>query len=616
MSINHFDVLVVGGGHAGLEATWIASQFSLSVGLISLPGVPLGHTPCNPSVGGVGKGQVVRELDALGGLMGKLTDQAGIHYRILNESKGYAVHSTRAQVDKDLYHHYAAEAIKSLPNVKLIFDKVIKVRKGEMFQAETLAGLSITASKIVMTVGTFLGGKLHLGPEQSFGGARGFDNAPALNEIFNTIKSLPTRFKTGTPARLSAKSIVWEKLEPQTSDPRASNFHWDSPADRTQKQIDCYLTRTNVNTMEIIRAARERSPLYNGQIKGVGPRYCPSIEDKAFRYPDRNTHHIFLEPEGLKTDHVYPSGLSTSLPKDVQEDFLRTIEGLENVEILVHGYAVEYDVIDTTSLSQTLEHKEVKGIYFAGQVNGTSGYEEAAGQGLIAGANAALSFVGCDPLILSRNDSYIGVLIEDLVSNVRDEPYRLFTARSENRLYIREDNTLVRIAPYRKQMGLNFEIDRYQQNFLQELSLLNSLLKDDVYHVSFEQKNRFSQMNYGDLVHNLNLSELIRRAELDPFVVLTHELGHFGLKFKNDVIKTAAIAEKYSGYIQRSHEETERMEKLLKRKIDWQKIVDSPNVSFECRLRIKAIRPETFGQLKNIEGIRPATLAYVAGNLL
>ncbi len=612
----HFDIIIVGGGHAGLEATWIAAQFDLQIALVSLPGVPLGHTPCNPSVGGVGKGQVVRELDALGGLMGKLTDQAGIHYRTLNESKGYAVHSTRAQVDKDLYHHFAKQAVDSLSNVKLVSDKVVHVTKDDLFHVETESGLQLTSTKLVITAGTFLGGKLHTGPEQSFGGAIGFDNAPALNSIFKGIQALPTRFKTGTPARLDRKTIEWERLEPQSSDPVTGNFHWASSAGRSQEQICCHLTRTNLNTMELIRAARERSPLYNGQIKGVGPRYCPSIEDKAFRYPDRNTHHIFLEPEGLTTNSVYPNGLSTSLPKDVQEAFLRSIEGLEHVEILVHGYAVEYDVVDTTTLRQTLEHKELGGLYFAGQINGTSGYEEAAGQGLIAGANAALAVVGREPLILSRNESYIGVLIEDLVSNQRDEPYRLFTARSENRLYIREDNTVERMVPYRAQLGLHTAIDAYHLDFLSQLELLNSLLVDDIFHVEQNEQARFLAMGYGPLIENMNFGELLRRAELDPVKTLAQELTYFGLKFRPEVIKTAAISEKYRGYIQRSHEETERMERLLKRKIDWQKIVESPNISFECRQRIKAVKPETFGQLKNMEGIRPATLAYVAGNLL
>ncbi len=616
-----FDILVVGAGHAGLEATYIASQFGLKVGLVSIPGVPVGNTPCNPSVGGVGKGQVVRELDAMGGLMGKLTDLAGIHYRTLNESKGYAVHSTRTQVDKDLYHQFALELIQAIPNVELIYDKVVHVTKTssesfDLFHVELASGSSLKTKRLVMTTGTFLNGKLHCGPEQCLGGVMGYDQAPALNSIFAGIKALPTRFKTGTPARLKASTIDWSKCEPQPSDERTPNFHWASPEGRKQDQISCHLTRTNPTTMELIRSAKERSPLYNGQIKGVGPRYCPSIEDKAFRYPDRNTHHVFLEPEGLTTESVYPNGLSTSLPKDVQESFLRSIEGLEQVEILMHGYAVEYDVVDTTTLRQTLEHKEISGLYFAGQVNGTSGYEEAAGQGFIAGANAALAAVGRNPLILSRNEAYIGVLIEDLICNQRDEPYRLFTARSENRLYIREDNTVVRMAPYRAQMGLQLPIDEYQNRFLSELELLNSLLKDDLYLVHSKDQQRFLEVGYGALVENMNLGELLRRAELDPVFTLKQELAHFGLKFLPEVISTVAISEKYRGYIQRSQEETERMEKLLQRKIDWQKIVESTNISYECRLRIKAVKPETFGQLKNMEGIRPATLAYVAGNLL
>ena len=437
-----FDIIVVGGGHAGIEAAYIASQFNLQVAILTIPDVGLGSAPCNPSVGGVGKGQVVRELDALGGLMGILADKAGIQYRTLNESKGFAVQSSRVQIDKDLYSEKAEELIAKTPNITIIREKVISISPG--FEVKTVAR-SYRASKIIMTVGTFLNGKLHTGSEQTFGGRIGVEPSSGLNDLLASIKTRPQRFKTGTPPRLHKDTIDYSKLEEQPSDASVRNFHClNVPFEREARQVSCYLAHTNAETMEIIRSNRERSPMFNGQINGVGARYCPSIEDKAFRYPEKTSHHVFIEPEGLNLDTVYPSGISSSLPKDVQESYVRSMVGLENAKVEVYGYAVEYDVIDTTELSITLEHQSLPGLYFAGQVNGTSGYEEAAGQGYIAGANASLAILGLNPLILSRHESYIGVMIEDLTSNTRDEPYRLFTARSENRLFIREDNTLTR----------------------------------------------------------------------------------------------------------------------------------------------------------------------------
>jgi tRNA uridine 5-carboxymethylaminomethyl modification enzyme len=359
---------------------------------------------------------------------------------------------------------------------------------------------------------------------------------------------------------------------------------------------------------------RDRSPLFNGQIQGVGPRYCPSIEDKAFRYPDRHSHHIFLEPEGLNSESMYPNGISTSMPEDIQLEFVHSIVGLENAGIIVPGYAVEYEVIQTSGLKQSLESKSIPGLYFAGQVNGTSGYEEAAGQGLVAGFNAALSFLGKEPLLLGRSDSYIGVMIEDLVSNDRDEPYRLFTARAENRLDIREDNAITRMAPYRKMLGLNLPIDQYMARFAKEIKYLEDICDQTPYPNDNLFVGRFGM--YGTASSSsVSLSELLKWPTLDPVVLLGKELSRAGVDFDFNVISCVAISKKYEGHIKKSKQQVDRWEKLGKMKINWHEIAESANISFECRLRIKKIKPETFGQLRNMEGIRPATLVVVAGRI-
>jgi tRNA uridine 5-carboxymethylaminomethyl modification enzyme len=386
-----FDILIIGGGHAGIEAANIASQFQLKVAIVTMPGVALGSAPCNPSVGGVGKGQVVRELDALGGIMGLLADKAGIQFRMLNDSKGFAVQSTRVQIDKDRYSLAAEEHISHISNISVFREKVVSVIQEDDNFTVVTTNRSYRTKKLVVTVGTFLNGKLHTGTEQRSGGRVDCDPSSSLEDLFAKITTTPQRFKTGTPPRIHKDTIDYSKLEEQPSDSSVRNFHClNSPYSRTLQQVSCYLARTNSETMEIIRASKDKSPMFNGQIRGVGARYCPSIEDKAHRYPDKNIHHVFVEPEGLDLDTMYPSGISSSLPREVQEDYVRSICGLESAEILVYGYAVEYDVVDTTTLSMTLEHNEIRNLYFAGQVNGTSGYEEAAGQGFIAGANAAL----------------------------------------------------------------------------------------------------------------------------------------------------------------------------------------------------------------------------------
>jgi tRNA uridine 5-carboxymethylaminomethyl modification enzyme len=615
--MNTFDIIVVGGGHAGIEAASIASQFNLSVAIITMPGIGLGSAPCNPSVGGVGKGQVVREIDALGGIMGILADKAGIQFRTLNDSKGFAVQSSRVQIDKELYSIEAEKLISLIPNIKVIREKVYQItQENGLYLVE--GEHSYYAKKIIMTVGTFLNGKLHTGSEQTLGGRVEAQPSKGLNELFSQIKTTPQRFKTGTPPRLDKTTIDYTKLEEQPSDPEVRNFHClNSPFNRYSEQVSCYLARTNNETMDVIRANKEKSPMFNGQIKGVGARYCPSIEDKAFRYPDKNIHHVFIEPEGLNLNTMYPSGISSSLPKEVQLEYVRSIEGLEKAIIEVYGYAVEYDVVDTTELNITLEHNSLPGLFFAGQVNGTSGYEEAAGQGLVAGANAALSILGLEPLILSRHESYIGVMIEDLTSNTRDEPYRLFTARSENRLYIREDNSLIRIYPYRTSFLLHTNLDIYQREFVEKYENLMSFCDSEMISENSPLMIEFSGMGeLQQLTRRMSVTEILKQAWLNPILTLKRILGHFGLESDYDLIKAVAISKKYEGYIKRSEDQYEKIKKMENMKIDWEKISLSGNVSFECKQRIAKIKPGTFGQLKLIEGIRPATLAVVAAKAL
>jgi tRNA uridine 5-carboxymethylaminomethyl modification enzyme len=618
--MKHFDVLILGGGHAGVESAYMASQFGINVGLITMPGVSIASAPCNPSIGGVGKGQVVRELDCLGGAMGILADKAGIQYRTLNESKGYALQSTRVQIDKDLYSAEAEKFIASQKNVEVIRERVISVtvnENGEFIVAGSMGPVA-KAYSLVVTVGTFLNGKLHQGQRQLTGGRMTAEASPGLNDLFSLIETRPARFKTGTPARIFKDSIDYSQLEVQPSDEKTRNLHlFHESFERAVEQVDCYLTKTNRETIEIIRENKESSPMFNGQIQGVGARYCPSIEDKAYRYPEKENHHVFIEPEGLESLTVYPSGISSSLPIEVQDKFIRTILGLENCKIERYGYAVEYDVVDTTQLKLTLEHKKIKNLYFAGQVNGTSGYEEAAGQGLIAGINAALEFLGRDPFILSRRDSYIGVMIEDLVTNTRDEPYRLFTARSENRLSIREDNTHLRMHKYRKLLNLSSEFDLKLSELVEENLLLERLVSSISYGRNFLRNDIYG---LNDLIFKaekrMSLKELLRQSWVDPIVLLNHVLSEYGLYFRDDVVKNVAISAKYEGYINRADEQFLKVSKLEEKKLNLKLILESENISFECKHRINTIQPETFGQLKRITGIRPATLAMIANAIL
>lgn len=607
-----FDIIIVGGGHAGVEAAYMSSQYKdLQIAILTLPSVAIGSAPCNPSIGGVGKGQVVREIDHLGGAMGKLADLAGIQYRTLNESKGYAVHSTRIQIDKNKYAQLAEELLESQPNITIIRDKLIECKKNTDGFILCSENGQYKAKKTIFTVGTFLNGKLHYGESSLNGGRHEAELSSGMNDIFRDIKINPKRFKTGTPPRINKDSIDFSKLEVQPSDPLVENMHvLHGTFNRNLTQKNCFLTYTNAESMAVIRDNKDKSPMFNGQIKATGARYCPSIEDKAYRYPDKNIHHVFIEPEGLDLETMYPSGISTSLPLDVQEEMVRKIAGLENAKIEVQGYAVEYDVLDTTQLDITLQMQEVPGLYFAGQVNGTSGYEEAAGQGLVAGLNAALSLKNKPKFILERSDSYIGVMIEDLVSNLRDEPYRLFTARSENRLFIREDNTAIRMYRYRKQLGLAGDIDRYLERFNLEFSIYGNLLET---HYIKPTEKFYVEQGLG-LTTKISIAEILKLSHINPVVFLKEYFNYIGLAVSYRLTKALAISYKYSGYIAKADLANEKSSKLEKKKVNWEELVRSENISFECKQRIEKIRPSTFGQLKRIEGIRQATLSAVAGS--
>lgn len=609
-----FDIIIVGGGHAGIEAAWISSQFkNLKIAIITLPGVGIASAPCNPSIGGVGKGQVVRELDALGGITGKLADMAGIQFRTLNDSKGYAVQSTRVQIDKDKYSEFAEEEINKIQNINIIREKVNSINQSDDGFEVTTDSSTWNTKKLIMTVGTFLNGRMHTGSVQTVGGRVNTESSESLSQFFQDIKTVSARFKTGTPARLNINSIDYSVLDEQPSDNTVRNFHClSSYNERNLDQVSCYLARTNESTMKIIRDNKEKSPMYNGQIKGVGARYCPSIEDKANRYPDKNIHHVFIEPEGLDLNTVYPSGISSSLPEDVQDKFLRTIKGLEKCHVEQYGYAVEYDVIDTTLLNYKLEYKNKPGLFFAGQVNGTSGYEEAAAQGYIAGVNAALELLDMPQLILERNNSYIGVMIEDLISNTRDEPYRLFTARNENRLSVREDNAVLRMYPYREKLFLNTLVDDYNRNFIDTFNSLTELVEENI----IKPSDSFLKHKGMTIARRVTMDEFLKLANIDPVITFNEYLEYNKIKVPREISKCVAISAKYKGYIDKAINHYQKLSKMDKLEINWEKICESNNVSFECKQRIEKIKPMTFGQLKLIEGLRPATLAVVAGRTL
>jgi len=613
-----FDVCILGGGHAGVEAAYIASQFNLKIALVTLKEIPIASTPCNPSVGGVGKGQVVREIDALGGLMGKIADKSGIHFKTLNESKGPAVWSTRVQVDIQHYPRNALLELKKRQNLTIKLEKIVSIKQVKT-ENNSLSSHSPSkycliqenqekffSKKVIITAGTFLDGVLHVGTTIKKGGRPGqMAFSVGLGELLPFIPVLEKRFKTGTPPRLDKETLLWEDFLPQESEKEASYFHWEHLEEvlrvikegiRFLPQITCFLAKTNHKTHKIIQQNKHNSPLFNGQIKGIGPRYCPSIEDKVFRYPERDSHPIFLGKEGWEEQTVYPSGISTSLPEQLQEELIHSIKGLENAKIIRYGQAVEYDVVDTAFLSLTLEHKDYQGLYFAGQINGTSGYEEAAGQGIIAGINAALSVLERPSLILSRYDSYIGVMIEDLVSSSRDEPYRLFSSRAENRLLIREDNAYLRMAPYRKKLGLKYSLDEFLEKNEFEMALLEEL----------KEKEFFKEM-VAPLLFSPETNSLFKNLSL-----VLSSLSTQGITVSFWSLKSFLIQYKYTGHIAKFEEQRQKNQKILEKEFSWEKIVELPGLSNECKERIRRMRPKTLSQLKKISGIRPSTLVAIA----
>ena len=603
--IKTFDAVVVGGGHAGLEAVnALCMDSTLSVCLLTKKDVPVGSTPCNPAVGGVGKGQLVREIDCMGGLIGKIADKSAIQFRTLNESKGYAVQSTRVQVDKNHYEKVALSFIEELQNLTIEYSSLEGIRHiDNEFILNVSSNKIIKTKKLILTVGTFLAGKLHTGSSQTSGGRVDCDPSLSFSEINSKVKILKKKFKTGTPPRLDKNTIDFSVMDVQPSDPRSNSFHLlHGLNERFIDQVDCYKSHTTKDTIEIILDSKEQSPMFNGQIQGVGPRYCPSIEDKAFRYPDRFEHHIFIEPESLDGDSIYPNGISTSLPREIQEKLLKTVPGLEDAAILVPGYAVEYEVVDTSYLNHSLEYESIPGLYFAGQVNGTSGYEEAAGQGLVAGINCLRSLQGRSEIFFSRENSYLGVLVDDIISNKREEPYRLFTARAENRLSVREDNVIDRLGELRLTLGFRTALDSFIEEYLSQREVLTKLIR--AYKPIKEGKRS-----------DFTLGQMIRSTNLDPIAMISEELKLSGVSFDPRVIASVVINEKYQGYIKRDLNEMNNLDKLNSKKIDVEKILSKSSISNECKEIIKQSNPKSFFHLRRLKGLRAATVSSIASEL-
>ena len=590
-----YDIAVIGAGHAGIEAALAAARMGARTVLLTMSCDTVGAMSCNPAIGGVAKGQIVREIDALGGEMGRAIDETGIQFRMLNLSKGAAMHSPRAQADKKAYQFYMKLKVEEQENLTLRQEMV----EGLVVEGGKLTGVKVRGDALyqvqaaIITTGTFLQAVMHTGEAKAEGGRAGEGTTRGLSGSFRELGFELERFKTGTPARLNGRTIDYAALEEQPGDQHPQPFSFLTEV-ITQEQLPCWFTATNEHVHDVIRANLDRAPMYSGQINSTGPRYCPSIEDKVVRFSEKNSHQIFLEPEGRNTLEVYCNGISTSLPRDVQDEMICSIRGLENAEIMRYGYAVEYDFAPPTQLRPTLETKRVEGLYFAGQINGTTGYEEAGGQGLIAGINAALKLAGKGPFVLHRNQAYLGVLIDDLVTKGVDEPYRMFTSRAEYRLLLRQDNADRRLTPLGRELGC---ISEKRSRSLDEHEAAISKAE------SFISSNRHE----GKL-----LEEWLRRPEIGWADLCGISPVLAALKIPDRSAQQVEVETKYAGYIRRQAATVEKLSQTesiaIPPTFDFRAV---PNLRFEAKEKLLRVQPTNVGQADRISGITPADLAVL-----